>query len=115
MLNEPTKIGILVGLFVAALALMLHAYRRVPPRLNEISILLLASVGGTVGFDFGYTVATANAQYLGNLERYRLAMILGGVAVVWVSLEAVIERFLKISRRPAGEIPDQESLTREEP
>ena len=103
MLKEPVKIGVAVGLFVVFCFLLLHFRRKIPPKLNQVFVLLLACVGGTVGFDFGYTVKNADSKYLGNLNEQRLIMVIGAVAVVWVALESMVEIFLRAIKIPEND------------
>jgi membrane-bound metal-dependent hydrolase YbcI (DUF457 family) len=91
MLNEPTVWGIYIGIVLSLLFLFVHFVIRKPPKFNEVALILLSSVGSTLGFDFGYLVITSDARVFGPLKEHRITMLLGALAVIWTSCESLIQ------------------------
>ena len=77
------------------------AWRRRPPQYNEVAVILLGAVGAVIGLEFGHTVITEDASSLGSLKEYRLAMILGALAVFWTASESLIGVFGNLVRASA--------------
>lgn len=91
MLSEPAIIGVYIGMALACIFLAANLKRRTAPKFNEVVLILLGAVGGTLGADFGYLMLTCDAAVIGPFRDHRITMLLGALAVVWTSCESLIQ------------------------
>ena len=77
-------IGLGLGAIYVVVAFRVH---RAKPELSRIVILILSSVGFVTGLFLGYTSIWFDAQALGDLANHRIPILIGGVAIIYVSID----------------------------
>lgn len=104
--SQATQSGIYAGLALGLIYIAMCARSRKGPTFTQFATVMLCTVGAFVGGAFGLTALRATDADLAGLSDQRLPMILGAVAVVWISLEqllAVFRLFFAGGKRGAAE------------
>jgi hypothetical protein len=96
MLSEPAIVGIYIGIALSCIFLAVNFKKRKVPKFNEVVLILLGAVGGTLGADFGYLMLTCDATVIGPFKDHRITMLLGALAVVWTSCESLVQIYLPL-------------------
>ncbi|HEX8129832.1 MAG TPA: hypothetical protein VF527_12080 [Pyrinomonadaceae bacterium] len=97
-LFEPTILGVCIGILAGVVFLIICLKRQVAPNFSHMAVIVLSCVGAIVSIHFGYIVIKTPKEQLGLFQEQRLPMILGALAVVWVSIESVIKIYLPLIR-----------------
>jgi ABC-type Fe3+-siderophore transport system permease subunit len=97
-LFEPTILGVCIGILAGAAFVIICWRRQVAPNFSHMAVIVLSCVGAVVSIHFGYVVLKTPKEQLGLFQEQRLPMILGALAVIWVSVESVIKTFLSLIR-----------------
>src|SRR5919206_927475 len=100
---EPTILGVCIGILAGAVFLIICWRRQVAPNFSHMAVILLSCVGAVVSIQFGYIVLKTPKEQLGLFQEQRLPMILGALAVVWVSVESIIKLYLPLIRVKTSE------------
>lgn len=101
LLFEPTIIGVCVGILFGTAYLIVCFSRKVAPNFNQFAVIVLSCVGAMVSIQFGYIVLKTPKEQLGPFQDQRLPMSLGALAIIWISVEAIIKIYLPLIKREA--------------
>ena len=93
MLKNPQLIGACVGIVMMVFSLGLHAFKKRAPVYTDMAALIVSSVGTLTGIDLGYIVLTSKKADLGPLSEHQLPILLGALAVVWLSVHTIWKHF----------------------
>jgi xanthosine utilization system XapX-like protein len=96
MLDQPTLWGIMAGGMVGAVYLLLHLRQRSKPDLAKFAGLFLACVGTVVGGSFALLIFKLDLAPIPALKDQRLVMLLGAIAVTWISIEQIWTMFQQL-------------------
>jgi hypothetical protein len=109
MTSQPTQIGIAIGLVAAVAYVGVSLLCKQRPALSRCVVVLVATVGAVVGAIFGYGIVFLELKPIPALADQRLTMIVGAIALVWITVEAIVDEFMGPIRyaRAATEREDQ--------
>lgn len=93
MKQRPALVGICVGLIISIPYCILSFIRGYPPELANVVALVLSCTGLVTAISFGYVVIRTKQKDLGTLAKYQELMVVGAVAVIWVSTLGIIKMF----------------------
>lgn len=94
--NDPTLRGVYVAVVVGVLYLLSHLKGRQRPDLGQFAAVFLASVAVIVSVDFGVETLGARSQCVAACRDQRLPMVLGAIAVAWISVTQVLKSFYRV-------------------
>ncbi len=93
MSNASTLIGLYVAVVVGVAFLLSHLRTKRRPDLGQFSGVFLAAVAAVVAADFGLDVMRAASACVSACEDQRLPMVLGAIAVEWISISQLVKSF----------------------
>ncbi len=89
-------IGLCFGIGGMVVFLLLHLYKRKTPDFLESISVILSTVGIFTGSDFLRVALFAKSKDLGVLANHRVPMVIGAVAIIWLSILGEIKVFYPI-------------------
>lgn len=86
--------GAIIGLIISAIYLYVILFiHKSKPELSHIIAIILSGAGFVTGTFLGFVSICYDASGLGELSDYRVPVLIGGVAILYVSAEAVAKTF----------------------
>ena len=87
-------ISLYVGLFFGGCFLIftLARYRKAPEFINMATIIL-SCAGVVLGAHLLYVAITISLSDLGKLANHRVPIVLGALAVIWISAESIVKTY----------------------
>ncbi|MBL8098639.1 MAG: hypothetical protein JNK81_05625 [Anaerolineales bacterium] len=89
-------IGLLVGLICGLPYIIITIKNKSTPNLIHFVEIILACIGVVVFTQFGIEVALAEDSYLGELVNQRLTIVIGAIALVWISVYGFVQVYLPL-------------------
>ena len=85
-------VSLYVGLFFGSCFLIftLLKYRKAPEFIN-VATIILSCAGVVLGVHLLYVATTISVGDLGKLANHRVPIVLGALAVIWISTESIIK------------------------
>ena len=94
MTQEIILLGVGIGLIIVSVFVpFMHFKRKTTPDLPQAISLMLSGVGIVTGIHLGYTLLTAAKTDLGVLDGHQIPIVVGALAIVWVSVARIISAF----------------------
>ena len=88
-------IGLILGTVLIIIYCIVCFYQKKKPDLSQIITIIMASVGLVTGIFLGYTAILYDNTALGELSEHRLPVFVGGVAILYVSVDGIFRCFRK--------------------
>lgn len=97
-MDKVNLFALYIGLFAGVIFLLVAFTRKNTrrPELNHLVVVVLATTGAMVGVHLGYLVLTLEDNALGELSSQRIPIALGALAVIWTSVETLVNTFKMI-------------------
>jgi hypothetical protein len=86
--------GLLLGLLLGVIYLLTAWKKNVKPEINDFFIILIAAYSVVLSINLLVTVLSCSKEYLGNFKDERIAIILGGISMLWISIEQLPKMIL---------------------
>ncbi len=93
------KIGLILGAVLAIVYTCIVFYKKNKPDLPQIITIIMASVGLMTGIFLGYTAIIYDDIALGELSEHRLPVFVGGIAILYISVDGIVRCFRKATDR----------------
>jgi len=93
MPKRPVTIGLLMGILAVLVFVGFSVMKGSRPDLAQAVTLTLACVGFVQAIHFIWIVLRAAPEDLGILSDYQVIIVIGAIAVIWISIEAAFKIF----------------------
>ena len=84
---KPTIVGLVSGIALTIIYVLKSLISKKHPALSIAVRIIMSSVALITACDFGSVALFSSSEYLGNFNEHRLIMILGSLAVIWISID----------------------------
>lgn len=110
MILEPTRLGVILGLPVGLTYLFVCHRVKMKPKLKDFLRILILSVSAVVNVWISILMLSTDDTGLGPLASYRLAIVVGAVVVVWLSVEKMCKIWARLRKKhEANRVRDRQS------
>lgn len=93
MINS-TFIGAIIGILLCIIYfIVVFSHKNRKADLTDIVLVILSAVATSSSSELGYVSLIESSQYLGNLADQRIAILLGSIAVIYVSISSIKKIF----------------------
>ena len=91
---KPTIVGLVAGIILCVVYVIKSYFCKKKSTLPKAIQVVLSCVGLSSAATFGWIVLFSSPEYLGNFREHKVIMVLGALAVIWISIESVCNTFL---------------------